>query len=84
MTDEHYKAFGWCIKNNIKVYMVPIKGKKSVYIECDIEGQIIRSPNVYEYQNAHKDFPKKDASSKIWDLYLHLYKKFKDDKNSKH
>lgn len=79
MTDEHYKAFGWCIKNNIKVYMVPIKGKKSVYIEIDMNGKKIRSPKVYAYQNYHKDFPNEDASSKIWELYLYLYKQNNKD-----
>lgn len=85
MTDKHYKAFGWCIKNNIKVYMVPIKGKKGVYIEIDNNGELIRSDKYYPYQNAHHSCPRgEDASSKIWQIYLHLYLKYSNDKNSKY
>jgi hypothetical protein len=77
--NKYLKAQSWCLNNNIKIYMVAIKGKKSVYIDINIKGKIIRSPKIYAYQNAHKDFPKEDASSKIWDLYLYLY-----NKKSKH
>tara|TARA_S200002703_G_scaffold94953_1_gene81980 strand:- start:2544 stop:2792 length:249 start_codon:yes stop_codon:yes gene_type:complete len=79
VTDKHYKAFGWCVKNNIKVYMVPIKNRKSVYIEIDFKGKKIRSPKTYAYQNAHPDFPNQDASSRIWQLYLYLYEQNNKD-----
>jgi len=73
--NKYLKAQSWCLENNIKVYIVPIKGKKKCYVEINDNGELIRSPKTYAYQNAHKDFPNEDASSKIWDLYLYLYNK---------
>ena len=75
MTDNHYKAFGWCVKNNVKVYIVPIRNSKQCFVECNIRGKKIKSPIKYKNQ--------KIGSEKVWDLYLHLYKTLKDEKKSK-
>ena len=45
-------------------------------LEIDNNGKLIKSPNTYKTQ--------KIASDKIWDIYLNLYKKLNNDKNSKH
>jgi hypothetical protein len=64
--NKYLQAQSWCLENNIKVYIVPIKHKKKCYVEIDNNGQITRSPNIYDNQSI--------ASSKIWDLYLYLFK----------
>ena len=65
--NKYLKAQSWCLENNIKVYIVPIKGKKKCYVEINDNGELIRSPKIYDNQ--------KIASDKIWDLYLYLYNK---------
>ncbi len=65
--NKYFKAQSWCLKNNIKIYIVPIRNRKSCYVEIDNNNTIIRSPNIYKNQ--------KIASDKIWDLYLHIYNK---------
>jgi|TARA_R100000963_G_C4638989_1_gene102732 hypothetical protein len=71
----YLQAQSWCLENNIKVYIVPIKGKKECYIEIYDDNRLIRSPKKYKNQSI--------ASSKIWDLYLYLYNKKTDNgKNS--
>ena len=67
----YLKAQSWCLENNIKVYIVPVKGSKAVFLEINDDGTLIKSPHTYTSQ--------KDASDKIWDLYLYLY----NNKNSK-
>jgi len=62
----YHKAQSWCIKNNITVYIVPIKDKKECFIEVNDNDNITRSPNFYKNQSI--------ASEKIWDLILYLYK----------
>ena len=69
--NKYLKAKSWCLENNIKIYIVPIKFKKECYVEIDNNGQITRSPHTYENQSI--------ASTKIWDLNLYLY-----NKHSKH
>ena len=64
--NKYLKAQSWCLENNIKIYIVPIEGKKKCYVEINDDGVLIKSPHTYTSQN--------DASSKIWDLYLYLYK----------
>lgn len=61
----YLKAQSWCLNENIKIYIVPIKNKKECYIEVNDNGLITKSPNIYKNQ--------KIASEKIWDLYLYLY-----------
>ena len=65
--NKYLKAQSWCLENNIKVYIFPIKNKKKCFVEINDNGELIRSPKTYAYQ--------KDASDKIWDLYLYLYNK---------
>ena len=65
--NKYLKAQSWCLKNNIKIYIVPIKGKKKCFVEINDNGELIRSPHTYTSQ--------KDASDKIWDLYLYFYDK---------
>jgi hypothetical protein len=62
----YLEAQSWCLKNNIKIYIVPIANKKECTIEINNNGKIIKSP--LEYKN------QKIASDKIWDLFLYLYK----------
>lgn len=69
----YLEAQSWCLANNIKIYIVPIKNKKECYIEVNNNGYITRSPHTYKDQ--------KIASSKIWDLNLYLYEQNK--KNGK-
>ena len=69
--NKYFKAQSWCLENNIKVYIVPVKGSKAVFLEINDDGTLIKSPHTYTYQ--------KDASDKIWDLYLYLY----NNKNNK-
>lgn len=63
--NKYLEAKSWCLANNIKIYIVPIRNKKECYVEVDNNGQIIRSPNTYKNQSI--------ASSKIWDLNLHFF-----------
>ena len=67
----YLQAQSWCLENNIKVYIVPVKNSKAVFLEINDDGTLIKSPNTYTSQ--------KDASDKIWDLYLYLY----NNKNNK-
>jgi len=70
--NKYLKAQSWCLENNIKVYIVPIQNKKECFVEINDNGELIRSPKTYKTQ--------KEASDKIWDLYLYLYnKKTKND-----
>jgi len=65
--NKYLKAQSWCLENNIKVYIVPIKDSNAVFLEINDDGTLIKSPHTYTSQ--------KDASDKIWDLYLYLYNK---------
>lgn len=67
----YLKAQSWCLNQNIKIYIVPIKNKKECFIEVYDNGLITKSPQTYKNQ--------KIASDKIWDLYLYLY-----NQNCKH
>ena len=61
----YLKEQSWCFENNIKIYIKPIKGKKSCYIEINDNGKLIRSSKIYNSQF--------EANKKIWELYLYLY-----------
>jgi hypothetical protein len=65
----YLQAKSWCLKNNIKIYIVPIRNKKECYIEVDNNGSITRSPKTYKNQSI--------ASEKIWDLNLFFFEKHK-------
>ena len=61
-----YTAMSWCLKRNIKIYIVPLKnGLKTLFINDS--GAIIKSHKFYKND--------KIASEKIWELYVHIYKK---------
>lgn len=62
----YLEAKSWCIANGIKIYIVPIRNRKECYVEVDNNGKITRSPHTYKNQSI--------ASSKIWDLNLHIYR----------
>ncbi len=65
-----YTAMSWCLKRNIKIYIVALQsGYKTLYINDS--GAIIKSHKFYKTD--------KEASEKIWDLYVHIYKKYKDE-----
>ena len=67
----YLQAQSWCLKNNIKVYIVPIQYKKECFVEIFDNGSLIRSPKKYKDQT--------EASNKMWDLYLYLYNKKKQN-----
>jgi len=69
--NKYLKAKSWCLEQNIKIYIVPIRNRKDVYVEVDNNGEIYRSPHTYKDQSI--------ASSKIWDLNLYFYEKNKDN-----
>ena len=69
--NKYFKAQSWCLKNNIKIYIVPIQFKKACFIEIFDNGTLIKSPKKYNDQT--------EASDKIWDLYLYLYNQKKQD-----
>ena len=62
------KAISWCLKNQIKIYVIPInKGYKSkVKIHINISGKEQIGKDIY-YQDIK-------LSEKIQELYLHIYK----------
>ncbi len=65
-----YTAMSWCLKRNIKIYIVALQsGFKTLYINDS--GAIIKSHKFYKTD--------KEASEKIWELYVHIYKKYKDE-----
>jgi len=64
-------AIGFCVERNIKVYAVP-KNDKEYYVEVNDNGNIIRSPVTYG---------KKEWSEKIYELYVHYYKKYNANDN---
>jgi len=58
-------AIGFCVDKGIKVYAVP-KNDKEYWVEVNNNGNITRSPVTYG---------KKEWSEKIYELYVHYYKK---------
>ena len=66
---DQYKAFDWCDKNNIKVYCLPRKPKEKLYaIQVDNNGNLTTS---------EKKYKKNQVSTKIWEIYCHMYLKYK-------
>ena len=62
-----YTAMSWCLKRNIKIYIVALpSGFKTLYINDS--GAIIKSHKFYKTD--------KEASEKIWNLYTYIYKKY--------
>ena len=66
MGNKYFNAQSWCLKNGIKIYIVPICNRKSCYIEVNDNGKLTKSPITYKNQSI--------ASDKIWELYLHIHK----------
>lgn len=67
--DLNLKAVSWCLANNIKIYIKPLRNKKDVQVEVNYNGRIINSGKTYSNQSI--------ASDKIWELYLYFYEKNK-------
>ena len=59
-------AIAFCVDKGIKIYAVP-KNDKEYYVEVNDNDEIIRSPVTYG---------KKEWSEKIYELYVHYYKKY--------
>tara|TARA_X000000950_G_C13647164_1_gene550110 strand:+ start:277 stop:534 length:258 start_codon:yes stop_codon:yes gene_type:complete len=64
-------AIAFCVDKGIKVYAVP-KNDKEYYVEVNNNGNITRSPVTYG---------KKEWSEKIYELYVHYYKKYNASDN---
>ena len=64
-------AIGFCVNKGIKVYAVP-KNDKEYWVEVNNNGNITRSPVTYS---------KKEWSEKIYELYVHYYKKYNANDN---
>tara|TARA_Y100001951_G_C11095825_1_gene159239 strand:- start:85 stop:297 length:213 start_codon:yes stop_codon:yes gene_type:complete len=63
--DIEQKAQSWCLKNRVKIYIVPIRNTRKCKIEVWDNGKTFLSPDIYKNQSI--------ASSKIWELYVHIY-----------
>lgn len=63
-TEKHIKAIRWCLKNKIKVSVLPTA--EGLKIEVNDKGQKTISPETYENYA---------AQSKCWELYLYIYNK---------
>lgn len=68
MTDQHYDAFKWATENEIRIYP-KIKDDGFILI-LERDGKTETSGKIY---------PKKDYQNIIWEFYLNLYNKAKDD-----
>jgi hypothetical protein len=68
MTDQHYNAFKWATENNIRIYP-KISGNKFILI-LERNGKT---------ETSGKEYPKKDYQDVIWEFYLTLYNKLRDD-----
>lgn len=67
VSEHHYKAMQWCLKNNIKVYVKPTT--KGLKVEINDNNKVICSPIIYTNT---------DACDKCWELYLYIYRKYWD------
>lgn len=65
---ESLQAFGWCIRNGIRVYPKPEGEKYRLIVENGLER--IKSPVTYE---------KTEWADKIWEIYRHYYNESKAD-----
>jgi hypothetical protein len=63
-TEAQHNAMRWCLKNNIKVSVLPTK--QGLKIEVSKNGHVTISPDTYENYA---------AQNKCWELYLYIYKK---------
>ena len=78
MGNKYFDAQSWCLKQGIKIYIVPMRNRKECFIEVNDNGKITKSPKTYKNQSI--------ASDKIWDLYLHMHETIKkqNEKNRTH
>ena len=68
MTEKHCQAFKWATDNNIRIYP-KVRGKKFILI-LERDGKT---------ETSGKEYNKKDYQDVIWEFYLTLYNKFRDD-----
>lgn len=68
MTEQHYQAFKWATDNNIRVYP-KIKGKNFVLI-LERNGKT---------ETSGKEYSKKEYQDVIWEFYLTLYNKSRNE-----
>ncbi len=68
MTEDHYKAFKWATDNNIRIYP-KIKGKNFILI-LERNGKT---------ETSGKEYSKKDYQEVIWEFYLTLYNKLRNE-----
>lgn len=68
MTEQHYQAFKWATDNNIRIYP-KIKGKNFVLI-LERNGKT---------ETSGKEYSKKDYQDVIWEFYLTLYNKSRNE-----
>ena len=65
---KHYEAFSWCCDNNVRIYP-KLRGSKFI---------LVYSINGFA-KTTNKLHDKKDYQQAIWDFYLFLYNKLKND-----
>ena len=68
MTEDHYKAFKWATDNNIRIYP-KISGNKFILI-LERNGKT---------ETSGKEYSKKDYQEVIWEFYLTLYNKLRNE-----
>lgn len=68
MTEQHYQAFKWATENDIRIYP-KIKGKNFVLI-LERNGKT---------ETSGKEYSKKDYQDVIWEFYLTLYNKSRNE-----
>lgn len=68
MTEQHYQAFKWATENDIRIYP-KIKGKNFVLI-LERNGKT---------ETSGKEYSKKEYQHVIWEFYLTLYNKSRNE-----
>ena len=83
---QQHAHMSWCLKNDIKIYMVPI-GQVLCNIVVDDKGKIFRDPNDFRMDNKlhrrrrKKGEPKpKTVSERIAELYTIKYLEYNEKK----
>jgi hypothetical protein len=67
-TPEDTKAMLWCIDNKIRVYPIPTDNEYALEVEFVDNGRIKKKRSSVTY-------PKDNWSSKLYELYRHMYEK---------
>ena len=68
MEKEYYEAFKWATENNIRIYP-KVKGENFILI-LEREGKI---------ETSGKEYSKKKYQDVIWEFYLTLYNKYRNE-----